>query len=468
MYYNCGQFRSLLYLLIILITSLACGNLLNEELATSPASTEKPDLVNKIDTVFNKKLSTSAAINIQTDNDEYVISGSSINENNIDNIWLASLDKSGNILFDSTFKSVNHVRIAAQLTTYDNNFLFVCNEFNPVTYKADILLLMISPDKQIKWHMRLGSETSTFALAAVLLSNGTIAVTAQAENYSTSNYEPILIKVNPDTNSVVSLKLDFQVSFGNKIYPIPVKIICDKTNSLTIAGYYLSLQKSRIAVVKIDAENNITSRYMLYEPDKNLDILDILYQNSVYDILLVCKSDKMRGRDEGFTLLKIFKDSSIKFERDYLINGFTISDNIIKGESENFAVGGFITNDISDHAISLIRFNYSGNIMNYYSIETNIPEISRIVFSPAQKSYYISYIYTGKKITEYADIGLFAKRLLLTENNKSSNVFSDKLKTAVLNDETLYPVEIIDLIVTIANTNDITIKPVSELNIVWD
>ena len=73
MYYNCGQFRSLLYLLIILITSLACGNLLNEELATSPSSTENPDLVNKIDTVFNKKLSTSAAINIQTDNDEYVI-----------------------------------------------------------------------------------------------------------------------------------------------------------------------------------------------------------------------------------------------------------------------------------------------------------------------------------------------------------------------------------------------------------
>ncbi|GEM_PF-2660105 len=448
----------------------SCGNLLNEEALPPPSFINEPGSQNNINSFFNKTLSTAASINIQTKYDEYVISGSPIGENDIEEIWIASLNLSGKVIFESTVRTGKHIRIAAQITDPDKNYIFICNEFDPNTYKADILILKISPDKQIKWSYRLENGTSTFALSAVMLSGGSIAITAQRENITTGQYDPLLIKINPYNYTITSIKLDYQIStLTGNAYPVPVKIISDDNDSLTIAGYYFdSSYKSRIAVLKIDSTNKVISKYILYEPAKNLSILDILYQNPTYDILLICKSDTFHGRNEGFTLLKVFKDSLIKFENDYIINGFTVSDNIITMSDETFSIGGYINNGENDYSISLITFNYSGNINNFQTIESGITEINRIIFSPVVNNNYMSYIYSCKKINDYTDFKLVSRRTSpagLLKKSEGASTTSNKDNPG---EETLYPVGINDITVTTEEINDIILTPATELNIEWN
>jgi len=454
---------------MIFFSFSSCGNLLNEEAITSPSGINEPGPLNDINTFFDKTFSTSAAINIQTKYDEYLISGSPIGENDIEDIWITSLDHAGSVIFESTFRTGKHLRIVSQIIDQEKNYIFICNEFDPSTYKADIFILKITPDKQIKWHYKLGNSTSTYALSAVMLSGGTIAITAQTENVTTSNYDPILIKINPYSYTISSIRLDYQVSsLSGNVYPVPVKILSDENDTLTIAGYYFdSSNKSRIAVIKMDSDDIVISKYILYEYTKNLSILDIKYQNPTYDILLICKSDTLHGRDEGFTLLKVFKDSSIKFENDYIINGFTPADNIIAMSDETFSVGGYLSNGTSDYSVSLITFNYSGNINNFQSIESGITEINRINFSREINNNYMSYIYSCKKLDYYSDKGIVSRRIALT------GIYKKNLKPSILlnkdnsSGETLFPVEINDITVIAEDIEDIVFKPVSDLNIEW-
>jgi len=469
---NFGQFYFYLFLLFTCIAISACGNILHDEVLESspPDSTSQPEHpADNLNTFFDKIFSTSALINIQNKYDEYVISGSPIYENDIENIWIASLDFSGNTLFESTIKSGKHGRIAAQMTDTDKNFIFICNQFDPVSFQSDILLFKISPDKKIKWRYILGSNTSTFALSAALMSDGTIAITGQTENESSSIYEPILLLINPSTNSMKCIKLEFLISSENiNIYPVPVRIICTPDDVLTIAGFYISADnKSRITIIKYDTETNINSKYILHEPAKNLSILDILYQNPSYDILLLCKSETIHGRDEGFTLLKIFKDSSIKFENDFFIDGFTVSDKIISGNNGSFSVGGYIADEKNGHSISHIRFNFSGTIINYQSIETEIKDINRIVFSTEENSSYISYIYSCTKINDYKDSRLVARRILLPASEKYQYDNNINSKITDKSYETLNPVEIRKLTVNTGDMDDITFKSTADITFEW-
>ena len=132
---------------------------------------------------------------------------------------------------------------------------------------------------------------------------------------------------------------------------------------------------------------------------------------------------------------------------------------------ETFSVGGYLSNGPGDYSVSLITFNYSGNINNFLTIESGITEINRIVFSRGINNNNMSYIYSCKKIDDYSDIGIVSRRIALTGFNKKNFEPSIMLNKDNSSGETLYPVEINDITVIAEDIEDIVFKPVSDLNI---
>lgn len=469
---NSGFTCLIILYLIASMMSLSCGNLLNEQAMINP---DLPADTEFTDRFFLKKISSVAPINLQTKYDEYAVSGSIINENNVENIWLSSLSPSGNTIFESTVRSDKHGRVSTLITDTDENYILICNEIDPVDFNFNILLLKMSPDKSVKWSSRIESFSSVFAISAAVLSDGRVAVIGQRKNQLNENYyEPILITFDPDNNSITSLKLEFTPSGqGDEVFPVPLKISVNDENTITIAGFYRNqiTGKTCIAVVKLNSELNIIARYLLVEPSKHLTLIDMQQQNNNMDLFLICKSDSFNGKDEGFTLLKIFYNKNKfqkKFENDYLINGFNISDNLITNSNGELSVGGYIRTGTDQYSISILKFNSGGNIKDYIRVEAGIPEINKITFSQIENKNYFSYIYSCNKISDTIDGQLAIRKFYLSDMKNSITKVSDKSKSSPEVSEVLNPIEISEIEVSSSDINDITVNPDSNLDIKWE
>lgn len=446
----------------------SCGNLLNDEVLDVRESDEAKEY---FETNFEKNISSDSNLLLQTRYNEYVISSSIINDNNIENVWLSSIDKDGKPLFESIIKSDKNTRVAAQITDPDNNSILVCNEFDP-SNNSTIIIINISQNKTVTWYKKLGSSTSTKAISAVLRSDGILAIIAASKNTDTSLIEPVLILYNTLTKSLTSIKLQFIIPYySNRVYPIPAKIACNSDDSLIIASYFNDpvSGKNRITVVKLDSSSAIISGYMLSEFSKNIDVLDIISQNKNNDIFLLCKSDTPFSRTDGFTLLKIFSNNKKvqkKFENDYLINGFRISENFITDSNGDFAIGGDTYNGVNNNSAIFLKFNNAGNMKKYFILESGIDNINKLVFSQFEKNTSLSYIYSCNKLSAHID-----GRLRVRKKNINGD---STAKTGVIYKDipdysgTLHPVDIDEyLSVETENAPDITIEPEQSINIEW-
>ncbi len=459
--------KKLLPLVLINLPLLSCGNLLNDEVLNKSSDN---DTVKYFETYFDKKISSESNLILQTKYSEYVVTGTIINDNNIENVWLSSLGDDGKPLFESVIKSDKNTRVAAQITDPDSNYIVVCNEYDE-NNNSSIIIINISQNRTITWYKRLGSSTTTIAKSAVLNSDGILAVIAQEENPDTLQLEPVLILFNTVTKSVSSFRLQFILPvYNTQVYPVPVKIVSGSDDSLIITGFFVDKYNglNRVTVVKLDASFSITSRYILSESTKNLAVLDIINENKDNDIFLMCKTSAPDSRSEGFTLLKIFSNNKKiqkKFENDFAINGFHISDNIITG-SGCFYIGGYTLNGTNNYSATLLRFNYSGNMNKYLILESGINSINKLVFSQFEKNSSLSYIYTCNKISDNID-----GRLQVRKKNTGEEITekaADISKDVSSSSGTLYPVNLDeDLTVETQDVQDISIKPDLGLDIEW-
>ncbi|HOP62604.1 MAG TPA: hypothetical protein PK358_05070 [Spirochaetota bacterium] len=463
-------YRNTILILSSFVFLFSCGNLINEE-ALNPSENPEEFLSSpaiEFKTSFNNNISTAASLHLYAESDEFAFTGSIVNDNNIENIWLGVLDKAGEKIFESIVSSDKDRRVTSQLTDADGDFIIVCNEIDPDTGDADILMFKISHDRTIQWCTRLNFDTPAYSYDSIMLTDRSVIIACRYYDPDNNTYIPLLIKFDPTVYTCTCYRLNYVITSSNDIiYPVPVKISSHVDDTITVAGYFIdpSTSRSCLSIAKFNSSMELTAEYNLIDSDKNLYILDIIHENKTKDIFLICKSDTLFGRDEGFTLLKVSNDNSIKFENDYMISDFIFADNLISGSEGDFSVGGYSLDSSNNYSITIVKFNYSGYMKEYRTLESDISEIRQIVFSKSETQSAFSYIYSCNRINDDIDGTIIVRQISDIAETKA--VPGTALINVNKSTGTLSPVEFQNVDVNVESFNNFTVDTGYLLDVEW-
>jgi len=370
---------------IMLLLSISCGNLVNDELQndnSEPALVEPGDDipvpgddipipgVDRFGTIVEGEFSTSGKVVIRsTGGDGYFLSATAKDANGRDTLWLSYTDKFAVRKWSAILENFDTDDRISRIEVLDkDNILIFADRYysNTPTINPDVIIIKVNSSDGILWQKCIGNDEKNIVYGTALADDGGFLATGITviEKTDTTPAEFIPYVVRSDCDGNIIWKKDYQnffniarpteiINLGNDEYLISGTATNPDTNKIT--GFYCRIDGALEIKGSSGGGKILKSRYVK-SSDSNISMLGSISNGDNITSVITLKGDS----SEQFSILSMDKKKlKVSSRKSYSFSDFNLQGDIINVKSDGFVLAGMIKYLIGK-GLYTVRFDMTG------------------------------------------------------------------------------------------------------------